>query len=279
MQLRLANRTLTLDRPLVMGILNVTPDSFSDGGDYHALPAALAHVESMVKAGADIIDIGGESTRPGAAPVSVPEELDRVLPIVEAVAEQFDVAISVDTSQPEVMRASVAAGAGMINDVRALREEGALEAAAATGAAVCLMHMQGTPATMQDAPRYNALPGDVIEFLAERLQAAGSAGIRQDQLVADPGFGFGKTDRHNLQLLATLREFRSLGVPVLVGLSRKRTLGQLAGSPERDRVPVGIAAAVIAASAGADIIRTHDVEETVDALRVVHEVRQAGLKQ
>lgn len=279
MQLRLANRTLALDRPLVMGILNVTPDSFSDGGDFHERPAALARIESMVQAGADIIDIGGESTRPGAAPVAVQEELDRVLPIVEAVADRFDVAISVDTSQPEVMRATVAAGAGMINDVRALREEGALEAAADTGAAVCLMHMQGTPATMQDAPRYNALPGDVIEFLAERLQAAGSAGIRQDQLVADPGFGFGKTDRHNLQLLATLGEFRTLGVPVLVGLSRKRTLGRLTGNPERDRVPVGIAAAVIAASAGADIIRTHDVAETVDAMRVVHEVRQAGLKQ
>ena len=279
MHLKLANRTLSLERPLVMGILNVTPDSFSDGGKFTDPAAALAHAGAMAAAGADIIDVGGESTRPGAAAVSARQELDRVVPVIAAITAEFDIAVSVDTSKPEVMQAAVAAGAGMVNDIRALREPGAVEAAAASGAAVCLMHMQGTPATMQDAPHYDSLPGDVIDFLAGRIAAAQAAGIGRDRLVADPGFGFGKTDRHNLRLLASLAQFGGLGVPLLVGLSRKRTLGALSGRPAGDRVSVGIAAAVTAALAGADIIRTHDVEETVDAMRVVAAVRKAGQEQ
>ena len=279
MQLKLANRELSIDRPLVMGILNVTPDSFSDGGLFAGLSDALAHAELMVHAGADIIDIGGESTRPGASAVAVEVELERVIPVIRAAAENFDVAISVDTSKAEVMREAVAAGAGMINDVRALREEGALQAAVETGAAVCLMHMQGTPETMQDAPAYDSLPGDIIDFLSERIDAAVGAGIQRDSIVVDPGFGFGKTDEHNLAILAALDRFNVLDVPLLVGLSRKRTLGHLSGKPEGDRVSAGIAAAVTAVLAGADIIRTHDVEETVDAMRVVDAVRRAGQGQ
>ena len=279
MQLKLANRELSIDRPLVMGILNVTPDSFSDGGLFAGLSDALAHAELMVHAGADIIDIGGESTRPGASAVAVEAELERVIPVIRAAAENFDVAISVDTSKAEVMREAVAAGAGMINDVRALREEGALQAAVETGAAVCLMHMQGTPETMQDAPAYDSLPDDIIDFLNERIDAAVAAGIQRDSIVADPGFGFGKTDEHNLAILAALDRFNVLDVPLLVGLSRKRTLGHLSGKPEGDRVSAGIAAAVTAVLAGADIIRTHDVEETVDAMRVVDAVRRAGQGQ
>jgi dihydropteroate synthase len=275
-KLRLGKRDLVLDRPYVMGVLNVTPDSFSDAGRFLAAEDALAQAGAMVEAGADIIDVGGESTRPGAPPAPLQVELDRVIPVVEAIAAGHDTIISVDTGKAGVMTAAVAAGAEMINDVYALREPGALDAAAGLEAAVCLMHMRGTPADMQESPHYDSLPQDVIRFLAERVDAAVSAGISRDRLVVDPGFGFGKNDRHNLRILARLGAFRELGLPLLVGLSRKRTLGKLTGRPVDARVSAGIAAAVMAIERGANIIRTHDVAETVDALRVVSAVMEAG---
>lgn len=259
-----------------MGILNVTPDSFSDGGHYQSPERALAHAEEMYRDGADIIDVGGESTRPGADQVSLQEEIDRVMPVVEGIAARLDVAVSIDTSKPEVMRAAVAAGANLINDVFALRGEGAVEAAAGLNAAVCLMHMQGTPQTMQNAPHYKRLPGDVIDFLADRVAACTTAGIRRDRLLIDPGFGFGKNDAHNLALLANLGQFADLGLPILVGLSRKRTLGNLSGRQAGDRVAAGVAAAVIAVLKGARIVRTHDVAPTVAALKLIRAVEQAG---
>jgi len=276
MHLLLGSRVLTLDRSRVMGILNVTPDSFSDGGRFVSLDTALAHAEAMTLAGADIIDVGGESTRPGAEEISLQEELDRVMPVIEGVGSRLDVAISIDTSKPEVMRAAAAAGAGMINDVFALRREGALEAAAGLDVAVCLMHMLGTPGSMQVAPHYEALPGDVIDFLADRASACVAAGIDRGRIVVDPGFGFGKNDRHNLEILARLEQFAELGLPLLVGLSRKRTLGNLSGKPPGERIAAGVAAATIAAVKGARIVRTHDVAETVDALKLVDAVRNAG---
>lgn len=279
MKLHLGKHVLDLDRPVVMGILNITPDSFSDGGRFIDPGQALRQAESMQIAGAGIIDVGGESTRPGAAPVSTQEELDRVLPVIEVIAAEFDVAISVDTSNPEVMQSSVAAGAAMVNDVHALRRDGALEAAAGLDAAICLMHMQGTPAEMQLNPQYDDLPREVIDFLDTRVQACLSAGISRERLVVDPGIGFGKSDQHNLRILAELQQFRELGLPLLVGLSRKQTLGNLTGRAVDERVPAGIAAAVIAMSKGANIIRTHDVGATADALRVVIAIRQAGQEQ
>ena len=268
-QLDCAGRILKLDRCRVMGIVNVTPDSFSDGGAHGATEDAIAHGLKLVEEGADILDIGGESTRPGADEVPVEEELRRVVPVIEALAGRVQVPISIDTSKPEVMRAAVAAGAGMINDVHALRREGALDAAAGSGAAVVLMHMQGEPRTMQAEPRYDDVLGEVHRFLAERLFACEMAGIDKKKLVVDPGFGFGKNAAHNLTLLARLDRFTELGVPVLAGLSRKRMLGELTGreSPAA-RVHASVAAHLIAARNGARIVRVHDVAATVDALKV-----------
>ena len=265
---------LAFDAPAVMGILNVTPDSFSDGGRFVGRDAALRQAETMARDGAAVIDIGGESTRPGAADVSAQEELDRVLPVIEAVTAAVDVAVSVDTSKPAVMHAAVAAGAAMINDIRALREEGALQAAAELQCPVCLMHMQGRPRTMQQEPAYGDVVAEVTEFLANRLSACVSAGIAEDRIIVDPGFGFGKTPRHNIELLANLRQLLSVGRPILVGLSRKSTLGELTGRDVGERLPASIAAAVIAVMGGASFVRVHDVRETVDALRVAAAVMQ-----
>lgn len=276
MHLNLVSGVLPLDRPLVMGVLNVTPDSFSDGGDFLDHAAAIRRARAMAADGADIIDIGGESTRPGAADVSADEELDRVLPVVEALAGNVPAVLSIDTSKPEVMRAAVAAGATLINDVYALRRNGALETARDLPAGICLMHMLGTPRTMQAKPTYRSLPGDVIDFLAERIAACESAGIDRDRLAVDPGFGFGKTDDHNLVLLRELAQFAGLGRPLLVGLSRKRTLGKLTGREPAARVAAGLAAAVLAVERGAHIVRTHDVAETADALKIATATRAGG---
>ena len=260
--------TLALDLPAVMGVLNVTPDSFSDGGRFTGRDAALRQAEAMARDGAAIIDVGGESTRPGAADVPEQEELDRVIPVVEAVVSAVDVPVSIDTSKAAVMRAATSAGAAMINDIRALRGDGALAAAVELQRPVCLMHMQGQPRTMQQAPEYGDVVADVGNFLAERLGACSAAGLAEDLLIVDPGFGFGKTPGHNVELLANLRQLRSLGRPILVGLSRKSTLGALTGRDVGERMPASIAAAVIAVIQGAHIVRAHDVGETVDALRV-----------
>jgi dihydropteroate synthase len=264
--------TLAFDVPAVMGVLNVTPDSFSDGGLFVGRDAALRQAEAMARDGAAIIDIGGESTRPGAADVPEQQELDRVLPVVEAVVNAVDVPVSVDTSKPAVMRAAVAAGAGMINDIRALRAEGALEAAVDLQRPVCLMHMQGQPRTMQHQPAYDDVVAEVAGFLAERVRACVAAGLDEKSIVVDPGFGFGKSPRHNVELLSNLRQLRTLGRPILVGLSRKSTLGELTGRDVGERMPASIAAAVIAVLEGAEIVRVHDVRETVDALRVAKAV-------
>ncbi len=268
-QLDCAGRLLKLDRPQVMGIVNVTPDSFSDGGAHDTLEAAVAHALKLVEEGADLLDVGGESTRPGAEEVSVEEELRRVIPVIEQLSKQASLPISIDTSKPEVMRAAVAAGAGMINDVQALRREGALDAAAALGVPVVLMHMLGEPRSMQQAPDYDDVVGDVHRFLAERLFAAEMSGIAKKNLLVDPGFGFGKNTQHNLALLAQLERFTELGVPVLAGLSRKRSIGEITGrEATRDRVAGSVAAHLIAAQRGAMILRVHDVAATVDALKV-----------
>ncbi len=268
-----AGRVLALDRPRVMGIVNVTPDSFSDGGEHATVEAAVAHALRLADEGADLLDIGGESTRPGAADVSVDEELARVIPVIERLAQATTLPISIDTSKPEVMRAAVAAGASMINDVCALRREGALDAAAALGVPVVLMHMQGEPRSMQDAPEYEDVVADVHRFLAERIFSAEMAGIDKKRIVVDPGFGFGKTTAHNLALLARFERFADLGVPVLAGLSRKRTIGELTGRDDlRDRVSGSVAAHLIAVQRGAALVRVHDVAATVDALKVWHAV-------
>lgn len=262
-------RPLKLDRVRVMGIVNVTPDSFSDGGAHASVDAAIAHGLRLVDEGADLLDIGGESTRPGAAAVDVEDELRRVIPVIERLSRETTVPISIDTSKPEVMRAAVAAGAGMINDVRALRGEGALEAAAALRVPVVLMHMQGEPRSMQDAPTYDDVVADVHRFLAERMFACEMSGIDRKRIVIDPGFGFGKTRDHNLALLAQLQRFTELGVPVLAGLSRKKTIGEITGRDvPADRVHGSVAAHLIAAQRGARIVRVHDVAATVDALKV-----------
>ncbi|PNS09683.1 dihydropteroate synthase [Solilutibacter silvestris] len=264
-----AGRILKLDRVRVMGIVNVTPDSFSDGGDHFAADAAIAHGLKLAEEGADILDVGGESTRPGAADVPLDEELRRVIPVIEALAKQTTLPISIDTSKPEVMRAAVAAGAGMINDVYALRREGALDAAAELGVPVVLMHMLGEPRSMQDDPRYDDVVAEVHRFLAERIFACEMARVERKRIVVDPGFGFGKTLDHNLQLLAQLQRLTDLGVPVLAGMSRKHTIGKLTGrQAPADRVHGSVAAHVIAAQRGARIIRAHDVAATVDALKV-----------
>ena len=276
MHLRLKEERLDLDSPVVMGILNVTPDSFSDGGEYRDVAKARERAAQMLDEGAQIIDIGGESTRPGAESISPEEEIDRLLPVVEYVARTLAARVSVDTSKAAVMCAAVDAGAVMINDVYALRRDGALQAAAELETAVCLMHMQGEPRTMQDEPEYDALPDDVIHFLERRVAACREAGIADDRIAVDPGFGFGKDAGHNLEILANLDRFRDLGLPLLVGLSRKRTLGSVTGRGPSDRVSAGLAAAVIAVLQGAHIVRTHDVAATVDALRMVDAVRRAS---
>ncbi len=260
---------MTFDRPRVMGVLNVTPDSFFDGARYFEPAVAIAHGVSMAEQGADILDIGGESARPGAQPVSLQEELDRVLPVVETLRHQVEVPISIDTSKPEVMREAVAVGAAMINDVNALRSPGALTAAAEMGVPVCLMHMQGRPRNMQYEPSYNNVVEEVSEFLQARVDAALEAGLRPDQLVLDPGFGFGKTLRHNLELLNSLDKLVGLGYPVLAGLSRKSMLGRILKSEDEDRLAGSLTLAILACQQGAHIIRVHDVEPTRQALQVL----------
>ncbi|MDQ5769429.1 dihydropteroate synthase [Thiothrix subterranea] len=257
----------------VMGILNVTPDSFSDGGRFHARDRALQHVEQMLSEGVDIIDVGGESTRPGAASVSVVEELERVIPVIAAIRERFDVPLSVDTSKPEVMLAAVGAGADLINDVCALQQPGALIACAPLTVPICLMHMQGQPRTMQQSPHYDDVVQDVSQFFQERIAACETAGIARQRLILDPGFGFGKTLSHNVDLLRRLTAFSDLGLPILVGLSRKSMIGTLLDNrPIERRLHGSVAGAVIAAMQGANIVRVHDVGATVDALKIVNAV-------
>ncbi|WP_145478001.1 dihydropteroate synthase [Stenotrophomonas rhizophila] len=268
-QLDCGGRVLRLDRPRVMGIVNVTPDSFSDGGAHDTVDAAVAHGLQLVAEGADLLDIGGESTRPGSAPVPLDEELRRVIPVIEQLARQTAVPISIDTFKPEVMRAAVAAGAGMINDIHALRQEGALAAAAELGVPVVLMHMQGEPGSMQDTPQYDDVVAEVHRFLADRMFSAEMAGIAKKNLIIDLGFGFGKTTDHNMILLARSARFLELGVPMLAGLSRKRSIGELTGRQvPRERVAGSVAAHLLAAQRGAMILRVHDVAATVDALKV-----------
>jgi len=259
----------------VMGILNVTPDSFSDGGNFLPADKALQRARVMVDEGAAWVDIGGESTRPGAQSVPLQQEMDRVLPVIEAVAAQLPVAVSVDTTKPELMTAAVAAGATLINDVNALRAPGAIEAAAASGARVCLMHMQGEPRTMQVQPQYDDVVAEVKGFLAGRVSACEQAGIERSRLMLDPGFGFGKSVEHNLLLLRQLAEFRSMGVPLLVGLSRKSLIGKLLGLPVEQRLHASVALATLAAWLGADIVRVHDVRASVEAMAMVAAVRSA----
>ncbi len=265
---------LDLAQPQVMGILNTTPDSFSDGGSYYqfdrlSLDHVLKRAEQMLDQGARIIDVGGESTRPGAAIVAEQEELDRVVPVVEALVTRFDALVSVDTSRPSVIREAAKAGASLINDVRALEREGALQAAVETGLPVCLMHMQGQPETMQFRPEYRDVLNEVCQYLQARAAACIAAGISADQILFDPGFGFGKTLTHNFALLQQLQQFKQMGYPLLVGMSRKSMIGQLLSRPVDQRLAGSLALALIAAQKGAAIIRVHDVAETVDALRVL----------
>lgn len=265
---------LDISSPCIMGILNTTPDSFSDGGRHYAsqnlsLDSVLKHAESMLAAGAAIIDVGGESTRPGSLPVSEQQELDRVVPVVEALVTRFDALVSVDTSNAQVITETARVGAGIINDVRALTREGALEAAAKTGLPVCLMHMKGTPATMQEQPAYADVLDEVHAYLLERVVACESAGIAQDRIILDPGFGFGKSLEHNFELLRRLPEILALGYPLLIGFSRKTMFGQLLNRAVDERLPGSLAGALIAAQKGAHIIRVHDVAETADVLRVL----------
>lgn len=274
MELDCGGKRIDLSHPVVMGILNVTPDSFSDGGAYVDISVAVERALQMVEEGAHLIDVGGESTRPGASPVDAETEIARVVPVIEAVRAECPVTISIDTSKPEVMRAAVGAGAGFINDVRALREPGALEAAVALGVPVCLMHMLGQPRTMQLAPAYQDVVTEVIEFLRKQAEVAENAGLSRENLVFDPGFGFGKTLRHNLQILNSLERFTELGSPVLVGISRKSMIGAIVDQPVEARTSGSIAAAVICALKGASIIRAHDVGPTVEALRVVQAVAE-----
>ncbi|RMN45636.1 Dihydropteroate synthase [Pseudomonas syringae] len=269
------NRVLDLAHTHVMGILNATPDSFSDGGRYSQLDAALRHAEAMVLAGATLIDVGGESTRPGARPVSPAQEVERVAPVVEIIARELDVIISVDTSTPEVMLATAGLGAGLINDVRSLQRPGALEAAASTGLPVCLMHMQGEPGTMQNDPHYEDLLGEVSAFLLERMNQCVAAGIDRQQLILDPGFGFAKTLEHNLSLFRRLEALHALGRPLLVGVSRKSMIGAVLGRPVDQRLSGGLALAALAMTKGARILRVHDVAETADVVRMIAAVQAA----
>jgi dihydropteroate synthase len=276
MQLVLRNAVLDLSEPAVMGVLNVTPDSFSDGGRHAGLEDAVAHGERMAEQGAAIVDVGGESTRPGAPPVSVEEEIRRVVPVIERLVARIRVPISVDTSKPEVMRAAVDAGAQMINDVRSLRFAGALAAAAGSGAAVCLMHMQGDPASMQVDPRYGDVVAEVREFLATRVAACVTAGIPRERICIDPGIGFGKRPEHNLALLARLRELGDPALPVLVGVSRKSLVGIITGRPPAGRLAGSVAFAALSVAHGAAIVRAHDVPATLDAVKVASALRRAA---
>ncbi|MEX0422832.1 dihydropteroate synthase [Providencia rettgeri] len=269
MQIKARGSVLDLSTPKVMGILNVTPDSFSDGGTHNRYHDALEHVAKMVQHGAAIIDIGGESTRPGAAEVSVNEELDRVIPVVEAISQRFDVWISVDTSKAQVMEEAANAGMHIINDIRSLHEPGALDVAAKTGLPVCIMHMQGQPRTMQEAPNYENVVREVKDYLDAEIIRCVSAGIERQQIILDPGFGFGKNLSHNYQLLANLEQFHNFGLPLLAGMSRKSMIGQLLNVPPQERLAGSLTCAVIAAMQGAQIIRVHDVKETVQAMQVV----------
>jgi dihydropteroate synthase len=278
MLLHCGHHQLDLSSPIVMGILNVTPDSFSDGGRYWNFNRAIDHALEMVEAGAGIIDVGGESTRPGAPAVPEEEEIRRVIPIIETLAARTEVPISVDTSKAGVIRAAVAAGATMINDVKALTAVGALEAVAEGTAAACLMHMQGEPRTMQADPRYENVVTDVRAFLAARVQACRVAGIGDNRLVIDPGIGFGKRIEHNLQLLASIPDLLELRLPLLIGVSRKSMFGTLLGRPVDRRLPGGLAMAAAAVLAGASIVRTHDVAETVDAVRMAAALKTAGYR-
>lgn len=268
--LRAGRFEFVLDRPLIMGIVNVTPDSFSDGGRFLDSRAAIDHARALIAEGADIIDVGGESTRPGAPEVPASDELRRILPVVDALARE--VPLSVDTSKPDVMREVLRCGASMINDVTALGQPGAIEAIAGSDAAICLMHMQGTPRTMQFAPTYDDVVAEVTDFLRSRAVAVESAGVARERIVIDPGFGFGKTTEHNLALLRHLDVLRALGWPVLAGLSRKSMLGRIAGRELDDRMPASVAAALMAAQSGADVVRVHDVGPTRDALQVLRAV-------
>lgn len=274
--LQCAARTLDLSAPVVMGVLNVTPDSFSDGGRFLETDVMLRRVADMLADGASIIDVGGESTRPGAEPVSTQQELDRVIPAIEAIHSEFDTIISLDTSTAEVIRAGAAAGAGFINDVRALRREGALRAAADTGLPVCLMHMQGEPANMQSKPVYDDVVIQVQAFFIERIAACQEAGVDPRRMVLDPGFGFGKTDAQNVELLAALPSMMTLGLPLLVGLSRKSMIGRLLDREVDDRVVGSVALALMAMERGASIVRVHDVAQTMDALRLFCAVKKAA---
>jgi dihydropteroate synthase len=267
MHLHCGKFVLAFNRPLVMGIINATPDSFSDGGEHLQYDAALAHAQQLITEGADMLDIGGESTRPGALPVSAQQEMDRVLPVIESLRDA-PIPISIDTRKPEVMRAAIAAGAQMVNDIDALQDAAAMQAVAASSVAVCLMHKQGDPQTMQAQPHYRNVVAEVGEFLRGRIAAAEAAGIQRNRIVIDPGFGFGKTLEHNLALLSELNSLTELGVPVLAGLSRKSMLGALTGQDVTQRLPASIAAALIAVQRGAAIVRVHDVRATVDALKV-----------
>ncbi|CDT88220.1 dihydropteroate synthase [Vibrio coralliirubri] len=269
MILKAHNKTLVLDRPHVMGILNVTPDSFSDGGKFNSLDNALVQAERMIQAGVSIIDIGGESTRPGAPDVPLEEELARVIPAIKAIRAKFDVWISIDTSKAEVMRQAVEAGADLINDVRALQEPGALEAAADANVPVCLMHMKGQPRTMQANPNYDDVLTDVEAFLKERVEACEAVGISKEQLILDPGFGFGKTIEHNYHLLAHLEKFHTIGLPVLAGMSRKSMIFKLLDKAPADCMVASVTCATIAAIKGAQIIRVHDVEDTLEAMKII----------
>ncbi|CCN84687.1 Dihydropteroate synthase [Vibrio nigripulchritudo SFn27] len=265
-------KTLSLSTPHVMGILNVTPDSFSDGGKFNRIDHALEQAHSMIKAGASIIDIGGESTRPGAPEVSLQEELNRVIPVITALRAESDVWISIDTSKAEVMKQAVEAGADIINDVRALQEPGAIEVAAGAGVPVCLMHMQGQPRTMQSNPKYQDVLLEVGEFLNERVTACEKAGIKKEQLILDPGFGFGKTLAHNYHLLANLEKFHQFGIPLLAGMSRKSMIFKLLEKQPAECVVGSVTCASIAALKGAQIIRVHDVPETVEAMKIINTI-------
>ena len=269
------NRVLDLAHTHVMGILNVTPDSFSDGGRFAPLDAALRHAQAMVQAGATLIDVGGESTRPGARAVTAQEELERVAPVVELISRELDVIISVDTSTPVVMTESASLGAGLINDVRSLRREGALVAAAATGLPVCLMHMLGEPGDMQNDPHYGDLVGEVSAFLADRMKVCASAGIEVERIILDPGFGFAKTLQHNLSLFKHMEALHALGRPLLVGVSRKSMIGLALNRPVTDRLSGSLALAALAVTKGARILRVHDVAETVDVVRMIAAVESA----
>ena len=260
---------LDLTRPRVMGIVNVTPDSFSDGGKYSSVDLAVEHALQLISEGADILDIGGESTRPGAMPVDLDEELRRVIPVIEALSKVTTVPLSIDTYKPVVMRAAIEAGADIVNDICALREDGALEIVANSNAGICLMHMQGIPQTMQINPQYTDVVSEVKQFLVDRANACLAHGIARERIMLDPGFGFGKTTVHNVALIQHLDSFLELGFPLLVGLSRKSVLGRIAGGDEQQRLHAGLAASVISVMKGAKIVRVHDVKATVDALKVV----------